>query len=357
MDQTTQQADASAPGAVPADAPIEDQFQSLWDRGAFDTPAEPAEAQQSAAEPAKAEPPAEPEADAKAADKASAPPEEPEGKDYASLDEYLTEQKLDRDSFLSLPVSVKVDGVEQSVPLAEVVKGYQLSSAGYQRMSEIAQQRTQFQAEQQQVRQALGLRIQQTEALLKAAQEQLLGDYNAISPAQWAQLRAENPGEYAALQTQFSQRQQALQAQIQQVALAKQQEAQQAEHARLQALPAEREKLLAARPEWRDPAKLAAAQQSIVSAGRKLGFTDAELQSLIDHRHVLVLDLAAKQLQLQASQPGVMKRVRAAPKMAPATARNARDPKRDSINQALSAAAKSGFRDEHALAAAFEAVG
>ena len=347
--------DSSAP-PVNIESPDEASFQSLFDQGAFAPTDEkgntlPKEDEQrlereaQGGEQAKGPEPEKPEEEA-------TPETEPEGKEYDSLDTYLTEQKLDRDAFLELPVAVKIDGKDQQITLKEAIDGYNLRSVSQARIQQATEERQQFQIEQAKVRQALGVRIQDAEALFKAALDQHMGDFNQITPQQWQQLRADNPGEYAALTTQCQQRQQALQQLLQQAAQARQAEAEQAQKAQLQAIPAEREKLLQARPEWRDQAKFESAKTQIVSAARKLGYTDAELQSLTDHRHLLVLDLAAKQLQLQASAPGVMKRVRAAPKMAAPGARQTRDPKRDSYTSARDAFMRTG--SEAAAAEAFE---
>ena len=280
-------------------------------------------------------------------------PEEPteEQKAYDSLDQYLTEAKLEPESFMALPVKVKVDGVEQSVPLAEIVKGYQLSSASYSRMNELAQQRTAFQAEQSQVRQALQQQIQNTETMFTLAKNQLLGDFNRID---WNSLRIQNPAEYAALAQDFNTRNAAIEQQLQQINGAKQVEAQKAEQARQQALPGERQKLIAARPEWADPAKFSAARELIVNYARKEGYSDAEL-NITDHRLLLTLDKAAQWDKLQASAPATVARVRTAPKMAKPGTRQVADPKASAYQQASERFAASGGRDDDAGARVFEA--
>lgn len=326
-----QSASVDDPGAGPDDLA---RFDSIWDRlNAAEAPVAAPEHPEAARQSAPEAP----------AENAAAPaPDAEEGPQYASLDAYLEHAKLDRTAFLGLPVTVKVDGQDRAIPLAELTKGYELREAGHARMAEAARAREAFATEQAQVRQALGLRIQQTESLLQAAQQQMLGDFQRV---EWDKLRAENPAEYAALSAEFSQRQQALQNYLSQVSQAKQQEAQRAQAERLQALNASRGKLFDLRPEWRDPAKLAAAQQQMRTAGRQLGFTDAELDQVQDYRQAITLDLAARYLALQASRGSALKRVRAAPQMAPAGARTERTPE-SATHQLRDAWAKSGFNDE-----------
>ena len=367
MDTPTQQAAPAAPGGESAPAGAfetpeaqADAFQSLWDRGAFN-PTDPSGGELSPEQRAASERDAQggTQPREEGAEREQAPKEgeqgaaaaEPEGKDYESLDAYLEDQKLDKDAFLTLPVTVKVDGLERAVPLAELRDAFQLKEASYNRMNALASERTAFQGEQTQVRQALGTRIQQTEALFKMAQDLLQADVNSISPQDWAQMDA---GQQALVRQQIAERQQQIQRGLQQVNAARQQEVEQANQSRLQTVPQEREKLLAARPEWKDPAKFEAAREGIVKAGRHIGFTDAELQSITDHRVLLGLDLVSQVLQRQAAQPAALKRVRATPRMAAAGTRQPSNPQGERYRSATQAYARSGGRDDAAGAAMFE---
>lgn len=278
---------------------------------------------------------------------------EDEAEEYESLDAFLTANKIDPESFKQLPVTVKVDGKEEPIPLAEVVKGYQLAQASYNRMNEVAQERTAFTAEQTQVRQALGVQIQRAEAILKLAHDTLMGDFAPYTPQVLAQLRAENPGEYAAVQQSFQARQGAIAQALQQIDAARKEQAQGAETQRRASLAGEQAKLLKAIPEWRDPAKAAADTTAMRAYGTKLGFTDAELSGIYDHRYMQVLRDAALYAQLQASQSATVRRVRTAPRMVkPGTRTAPANPKVASYSQALDRALKNPTSDT-ALAAAF----
>ena len=346
MDTTTAdsgvQSEAIEPGSEAA-------FAQLIENGLFNEEEKPQEASQTQQEaPQEAQQEEQPETTGEQ----KQPQDEPEPKQYASLDEYLKEAKLEPESFMSLPVTVKVDGQERAVPLSELQKSYQLSSASYNRMQELATERTGFETERTQIRQALGTRIQQVEGLLQQAQNIVLADYDQLMKSpQWAQMQ---PGERAEVMLGYQQRQTQIQQYLQQLGQARQQQDLDAQKTRQQSLAAEQTKLLTARPEWRDNQKLAEAMRTIGAAGRKLGFTDAELQSITDHRHVLVLDLAAKQLQLQAKAPATVNRVRTAPQMAKPGTRQVRDPKSVANDQAMERWARSGYRDDDAAVAVFE---
>jgi hypothetical protein len=342
-----------------------DSFQSLWEaQNQVDTgeaPDDPNERpdlsntgqEGEAEEPAETAPTAErPSKDATA--EKSTDPAKPDDKHYDNLDTYIKDNGIEPESFMQLPVKVRVDGADQDVPLGEVVKAYQLSQASYARMNEAAQERQKISTEVTQVRGALGVQIKQANSLLQLAQSQLVQDFNGVD---WNALRTSDPGNYSALYTDFQARQTAIQKAMKDVADAEQVNARAQEQQRAQAIPVERERLMQARPEWRDPAKAQAAHRAIADYGRKLGFTDAELNSITDHRQLLVLDAAARFAQLQAATPGTLKRVRIAPKMAAPGTRQVRDPKGSAVKNTSEAWKRSGYRNEEAAAAFFEQLG
>lgn len=275
-----------------------------------------------AAEPAEGE--EEVEAEGEQPDK---DPKEGDGKEYASLDEYLSDNKIDPESFMELPVTVKVDGKDQTFSLKEVVDGFNLKTVSYERMQQVAQERQQFTTEQTQVRQALGVQIQRTEALLKSAQEMLLGDYAHVTQEQLNQLRAEKPGEYAALMADYRSRVEAIQALTQQADQARKEQAQAAETQRRASLPGEVQKLLRDHPEWRDPVKRTAALKLVNDYGVSRGFSPAELNGILDARYMNVLHDAAMYRQLKAKAPATLRRVRSAPRMVKPGTRTTADPK------------------------------
>ena len=340
--------DAIAPEPGSADA-----FQSLWDSGLDKDQGEspPQDAVEADEPPAEQEAAAEPEP----VTEAPAEPETAEAaKAYDSLDAYLKESGVEPEGFMSLPVAVKVDGKDQSIPLAEVIKGYQLSSAGYQRLTEAAQAREAFAKEQSEVRQALGTRIQQAENVVNLAQQQLTQEFQSIN---WQELNAQDPVEYTRQMNAFQLRAVQIDQVMKNVATAQQEQARAQEQARLQALPQERERLLTAIPEWKDAAKMQEGQRRIIDAAKKAGFTDAELNGIYDHRYLVMLDKAARYDALQAQTPAKLKQVRAAPQMAKPGTRTTRDPNSVSIQNAKDAWQRSGFRDDDAAAALFERLG
>jgi len=77
----------------------------------------------------------------------------------------------------------------------------------------------------------------------------------------------------------------------------------------------EAQKLTQSLPEFSDKTKGEQIRNEIRNYGKKVGFTDEELSSVYDSRHVLVLHKAAQWDKLQSSKSGVKKKVAKAPKM------------------------------------------
>lgn len=318
---------ASAAAAAPAAAQsTENRFQRLFEAGAFNADGKP-EAQPSG-EPARSET-ATP-AGAEAAREGPAQAAE-EGPEYANVEDYLQKAGIERESFLTLPIRVKVDGKDLDVPLSDVVKNYGLEKHFQAKSVAFAEQQRAWEATQAQARAALEQQLTQAQALGNLAHQQLLGQYQSID---WNKLRADDPAQWAVLNTEFNQRAGAIQQHLAAVEAQRQQMAQAQQLQTLQALPAERSRMLDARPEWRDEAKFQAARGEMRSYAQKLGFTDAELAGVFDHRYVLALHDAARYAALQAASPEAVKRVRAAPQVAAPGARTQRDPNVTALQQA-----------------------
>lgn len=350
------QSGTQTPADYPDGAQAEAAFQSLVDRGLFsDTPpANPAAKSVAAVKPDSTV--AQPQSSPAAPEPVGASP--PETEPYASLDEFLTKSSLDRDSFLELPVTVKVDGAESAVPLSKLLKSYQTDASVTHRSEALAEQRKAFEGEAAQARTQLQQQLQASQALWSLAQQNLNSEFQNVN---WNQLRQDNPAEWSALRQQFVERQ----ASINQYLAQTQAGLQQTQNANLEV---ERTKMLEALPEWRDPEKFRAGREAIASYATSRGFTPAEMNAVLDHRYMLVLSDAARTKVLQAEvdtlkaqlagkTQAALKLVRSAPPMAAPGARISRDPKAARLEQ-VRQAANSGrlARDEVAQLAAFSAL-
>lgn len=193
--------------------------------------------------------------------------------------------------------TVKVAGEEVQVTLEEALKGYSREQ-DYTR-------KTQALAEQSKAEQAA----------IAAARDEYLGKLQTVEriivanqPRVDQSLRQTNPAEWSAQMLQHQQ-------------WAEQRRAVEAETGRLNAersrqeaseretlAAREAEALLTALPEWKDPAIAKAETAALREYGLSIGFTDADLDDVLDHRAVRVLrdamayrDLKAKSGQIRSA--------------------------------------------------------
>lgn len=331
-----------------APAGQEAQFQSFWDNpGAV-------EAERPRNEDAQNAPVAEEQQEQAADPDAVAHQQQAEETDdtpqYASLTDLLTAHKIDPESVMGLHVTTKIDGVETQVPLSDVIKSYQLEGHVNNKSIELSNQKTAFEQAQQQWQQANQQQIQMHQTMAQAALQMLNHDYQKVD---WNTLRMQNPAEFAALQAEFQQRQGQIGQFVQQVQAMAAQEAEQQQNALRQSLTKENELLLNARPEWRNADAFNKARDSMKQYARSLGFQDAEINSIYDHRYMLILSDAASYRALQASAPQALKQVRQAPPMAKPGSRVDVNPQEAKKQQALDRM-KRNPRDIDAQAAAFD---
>jgi hypothetical protein len=244
----------------------------------------------------------------------------------------LTALKVDPESVRALPVTVKIDGIEKAVPLAEVIKSFQLEGHVNNKSIELSNQKVAFEQEQLAVRQLAQQQIQQNQQLGNLAMQMLNHDYQKVD---WNSLRANNPAEFAAMQQEFQQRQAGIQQYLGQIQQQTALEAQQQQHNLQQQLAAENERLMGARPEWRDQKAFSKDREQMSQYARSVGFKDAELGQIFDHRYMLILHDAARYQALQAAAPQALKQVRQAPPMAAPGSRTESNPGEARRQQAI----------------------
>lgn len=335
----------SAQPTTQAGVEPEDQFQSLFDAGAF----EPGTNELAQPEAETSEPEGETEP-AKVAPEKPAKVEAEEEPEYDSLEDYLAHAKLDPAAFQALPVTVKIDGETKLVPLSDVIKSYQLEGHVNNKSIELSNAQKQFETEREAAVNLYKQQLTQAQTLGQLAQAQLMGEFNQVN---WGQLRQTDPVQWTALQLEFQNRSAAINQHLNEVAAAQTAQQQQLQQQQAALLPKERDKMLERVPEWRDPAKFDADRKTMSSYAKNLGFSDAELSSVFDHRYMQVLHDAAQFRALQASNPETLKRVRAAPQMARPGTRTQRDPQQVAKQKAIERF-NTNPRDLDAQAALFE---
>lgn len=228
--------------------------------------------------------------------------EESPGEEDAPEEEPAEEQSEDeeepKEEEQPQTFTVKVDGKDVSVTLEELQKGYSRTQDYTRKTQQIAEVRKQVEAETQAVR---AERAQYAQ-LLGALQAQL----QATEPqVDLDRLYNEDPIEWVRQKEILRERQEkayAIQAEQQRLAQLSRQEQQQAME---QQLIAQKDALLSALPEWKDPKKAKAEKALVVETAKAVGFTEDDLKQVYDHRLVLLLRKAGLYDQMMSKRQGI----------------------------------------------------
>ena len=194
--------------------------------------------------------------------------------------------------------SVKIDGKEVSVTLDELQKGYSRTQDYTRKTQQIAEVRKQVEQETQAVR----AEREQYAQLLGALQAQLQSSEPQVD---LDRLYNEDPIEWVRQKEVLRERQEkayAIQAEQQRLYQLSQQEQQQSIQ---QHLESQKDALLAALPEWKDPKKAKLEKAMLIESAKSAGFSDEDLKSVYDHRLVLLLRKAALFDQMVSKRQGI----------------------------------------------------
>ena len=223
------------------------------------------------------------------------------------------ESALDVDEDGSLLVRTKVDGIEGTAKFADLVKSYQLQSHVDKQVREAAEIRKsaieQAQAVQQQiqVQQAIVGKIAEIKAVEAEFQQYRAINLDALidsDPVQALKVQRHMQSlqeRHAALNNEANQAANYVQ----------QQQAQQS----MAVLQSEAQALMRAVPEWSDTKKAQTERDAIKADLKARGYSDRDIDSLSDHKAVLLARDAMLYRQLKAGNTVTEKQVRAAPKI------------------------------------------
>ena len=208
--------------------------------------------------------------------------------------------------------TVKAAGEEKQVTLDELKKSYQLGSDYTKKTQEIAEQRKVIEAEAKAIIEARQVRDEYSRRL-QAVQQFLVGSND--SREDLAAMKENDPIGYAVKVAEMTEKKEQLQlVQAEQQRIAQQQQADRS--AQMQRIvEQESQKLAQSLPEFSDKTKGEHIKNEIRNYGKQVGFTDEELSSVYDSRHVLTLHKAMMYDKLVKSKPGMKKKVSNAPKM------------------------------------------
>ena len=213
--------------------------------------------------------------------------EESDAEEDAAEDETEDEESEEEQDEGVQQFTVKVDGKEVAVTLDELRQGYSRTEDYTRKTQALAQERKEAQAELQNVRQER----QQYEQLLGALQQQLAQaeqapvDLDALyesDPIEWMRQRE--------LMRDRQEKQSAIQSERQRLAQIQQAEQQQNMQ---KFLESQKDALLQAMPQLRDPKVAQVEKSRWVEAGKSIGFSEQELNGITDHRVLIALKTIA----------------------------------------------------------------
>ena len=258
------------------------------------------------------------------------------------------EQEDNSDEQEAQTYRIKAAGEEKDVTLDELIKSYQLGTDYTRKSQAVAEERKAVEAERnaiqeaKQIRDTYAERLQIIEQMLNQPQQEENLEY----------LKETDPIGYAVKVAEMSQNEkQLMQVRAERERISQQQEYDRQEQLRYK-INEEAQKLVAALPEYADPVKGDAIRKDVRMYGKQAGFSDDELANVYDSRAVLTLWKAMQFDKLQASKPGITKKVNDAPRTMKSGVTMPRDSNGDELKK-LKARAKQSGRVADA-AAAFE---
>ena len=201
--------------------------------------------------------------------------------------------------------SVTVDGTDLSVNLEELIQGYQRNADYTRKTQELAQERNQSSEFVERSKKDVEAKLQRLDQLNNAAQAQLQQEYAEVD---FEKLYDEDPVEAARLEHKMRRKHEQL-AQVQQ-------QTQELQSQEFNKYLGEQQKLLTQKiPEFIDEQKGPRFKQQMRDYLGNIGFNDTEINSVYDHRYVMLVKDAMSYRNLQKAKPEIKKKVANAPKV------------------------------------------
>ncbi len=200
--------------------------------------------------------------------------------------------------------AVTVNGEEQQVTLDELMSGYSRQSDYTRKTQDIAKERKQMEELQTQYVSEMHQARAERQQYLQSMNE-IIGNtasnLDKFSNIDWESLKDSDPIGYVTKREEFREAQEKVQSMQREQYIAQQKSIEDERQMRTVALHEESKKLGEVIPEWNEPEKQRKIVSDIRNYGTSQGFTQEELNSLVDHRSLLVLMKAQKYDAMQNS--------------------------------------------------------
>ena len=200
--------------------------------------------------------------------------------------------------------AVTVNGEEQQVTLDELMNGYSRQSDYTRKTQDVAKERKQMEELQTQytseMHHARAERQQYLESLNQIISN-TASNLDKFTNIDWESIKENDPIEYVTRREEYREAQEKVQVMQQEQYVAQQRQLEDQNKMRSAALHHENKRLVDTLPEWSDPDKQKKLVSTIRSYATEQGFSEQELNSLVDHRSLIVLMKAQKYDAMQNS--------------------------------------------------------
>ena len=229
------------------------------------------------------------------------------------------EDEPEEESETETVYTVRVDGKDVEVTEDELLKGYSRQADYTKKTQELAEYRKEmdnaFAYYQNEVEQTQQARAQYVDAVESAIQNNY-AHLQQFANIDWERLKLEDREEYLTKRDDYRQAQEQIEGLKQEhhAAAEKQQVEMQEQHKRVWA--EEHQKMSQAIPDWKDDEKRMAISKAVGEYALARGYTQEELNQLVDHRSIIMLMKAKAYEDIQQKQTAVRsKKVRNKPKV------------------------------------------
>jgi hypothetical protein len=234
--------------------------------------------------------------------------------------------------------TVKVAGEEVQVTLEEALKGYSREQDYTRKTQALAEENKAKQAAAAAARDEYLNGLQTVQKIIEASQPKVDQNLRYTNPAEWSAQMLQHQ--------QWAEQRRGVAAEAERL---KGEQAQEEARERETLAARETEALLTVLPEWKDPAVAKAETAALREYGQSIGFTEAELDDVLDHRAVRVLRDAMAYRTLKAKSGQVRSAVEAK-KVAKPGATSAPPSKHLDLQRAKQRLRQSGRVDDAAAA-------
>jgi len=200
--------------------------------------------------------------------------------------------------------AVTVNGEEHEVTFDELLRGYSRQSDYTRKTQELSNDRKQMEELQKQYNSEVST-IQAERQQYMESLNQIIANSSAgldkFANVDWQSLKDTDPIEYVTKKEEFREAQEKVQSMQQEQYNAQHRHAEESKQLRSQILREEHGKLSAALPDWGKPEKQKKMASEIRDYASSQGFSAEEINSLVDHRSLLVLLKASKYDAMQTA--------------------------------------------------------